>query len=63
MALNYVASLDDLLGELPPSPPASAGEVSSLLNTLSQEVAFGVKSAEQAGPELVSGALDILSRA
>lgn len=62
IALNYVANLGDLLGALPPSPPAAAGEVSTILNTLSQEVAFGMKSPEQAGPELVNGAVDVLGR-
>lgn len=62
VALSFVANLDSLIGELPPSPPAAAGEVSSILNTLSQEVAFGLKSPEQAGPELVNGAIDVLNR-
>jgi multiple sugar transport system substrate-binding protein len=64
IALNFVANLGDLLGPLPPSPPASAGEIdASLIRNLGQEVGFGAKSAEDAGRELVSGANDILSRA
>lgn len=64
IALNFVANLGDLLGPLPPSPPAAAGEISeSLLRTLGQEVGFGAKSPEQAGADLVAGANDILSRA
>lgn len=64
IALNFVANLGDLLGELPPPPPASAGEIdASLIRTLGQEVGFGAKTPEQAGPELISGANDILSRA
>jgi multiple sugar transport system substrate-binding protein len=63
-ALNFVSNLGPLLGKLPPSPPASAGEIdSSLFRTLGQEVAFGSKSPEEAGPELVKGATDILNRA
>lgn len=64
IALNFVSNLGPLLGKLPPSPPAAAGEIdSSLFRTLSQEVAFGAKTPEAAGPELVKGATDILNRA
>lgn len=64
IALNFVANLGDLLGPLPPPPPAKAGEVdSSLIRTLGQEVGFGAKTPEQAGKELVTGATDILARA
>ena len=64
IALNFVSNLGPLLGKLPPSPPAAAGEIdSSLFRTLSQEVAFGAKTPEVAGPELVKGATDILNRA
>ncbi|KFC68810.1 putative sugar-binding protein [Devosia sp. LC5] len=63
LALNFVANLGDLLGPLPPPPPASAGEIdASLIRTLGQEVGFGAKTPEQAGPELISGANAILSR-
>ena len=64
IALNFVANLGDLLGPLPPSPPAAAGEISeSLFRTLGQEVGFGAKTPEEAGPEFVKGANEILSRA
>jgi multiple sugar transport system substrate-binding protein len=64
IALNFVANLGDLLGPLPPSPPAAAGEIdASLIRTLGQEVGFGAKTPEQAGADLVNGANDILSRA
>tara|TARA_R110002124_G_scaffold109676_22_gene263012 strand:+ start:1566 stop:2855 length:1290 start_codon:yes stop_codon:yes gene_type:complete len=63
VALNFVANLGDLLGALPPPPPASAGEIdASLIRTLGQEVGFGAKSPEDAGRDLVNGANDILSR-
>ena len=64
IALNFVSNLGDLLGPLPPPPPAKAGEVdSSLIRTLGQEVGFGAKTPEQAGKDLVTGATEILSRA
>jgi multiple sugar transport system substrate-binding protein len=64
IALNFVSNLGDLLGPLPPPPPAKAGEVdSSLIRTLGQEVGFGAKTPEQAGKDLVTGATEILARA
>lgn len=64
VALNFVSNLGDLLGALPPPPPASAGEIdASLIRTLGQEVGFGAKTPEEAGAELIAGANDILSRA
>ena len=64
IALNFVANLGDLLGDLPPPPPAAAGEIDiSLLRTLSQEVGFGARSAEDAGPYFVTEATAILGRA
>lgn len=64
IALNFVSSLGDLLGPLPASPPAAAGEIdTSLLRVLSQEVAFGARSAEDAGQFFVSEATAILERA
>ncbi len=64
IALNFVANLGPLLGALPPSPPAKAGEIdASLFRVISQEVGFGARSADDAGKALFSGANDILSRA
>ncbi|MHA6689423.1 ABC transporter substrate-binding protein [Devosia sp. A449] len=64
IALNFVANLGDLLGALPPPPPAAAGEIDiSLLRTLSQEVAFGARTAEDAGAYFVTEATAILERA
>ncbi|ODT69444.1 MAG: ABC transporter ATP-binding protein [Pelagibacterium sp. SCN 63-23] len=63
IALNFVANLGDLLGPLPPPPPAAAGEIDiSLLRTLSQEVAFGARSPEDAGQYFVTEAAAILER-
>ncbi len=64
IALNFVANLGDLLGPLPPSPPAAAGEIDiSLLRVLSQEVGFGARTPEDAGPYFVQEAAAILARA
>ena len=64
ISLNFVANLGDLVGPLPPSPPAAAGEIdTSLLRVLSQEVAFGGRSAEDAGQYFVDEATAILNRA
>ena len=63
LSLNFVSNLGDLLGPLPPSPPAAAGEVSNQLTTKSQEVAFGQSSAEDAGAAFAKEAQDILDRA
>jgi multiple sugar transport system substrate-binding protein len=64
IALNFVANLGDLLGPLPPSPPNAAGEIdTSLLRVLAQEVAFGARSAEDAGRYFVEEARAILARA
>ncbi|MGV3575826.1 MAG: ABC transporter substrate-binding protein [Devosia sp.] len=62
LALDYVASLGDLVGALPPSPPPAAGEVSKALGTISQEVAFGVRSSEDAAQAFVTDATSILER-
>jgi multiple sugar transport system substrate-binding protein len=64
VALNFVASLGDLLGPLPAPPPNAAGEIDvSLLRVLSQEVAFGGRSADDAGKFFVEEANAILERA
>jgi multiple sugar transport system substrate-binding protein len=63
IALNFVSNLGDLLGKLPPSPPANAGEVGVALKTKSQEVAFGQQSPADAGPAFYAQAVEILSRA
>ncbi len=64
IALNFVSNLGDLLGPLPPPPPASAGEIdASLLRVIGQEVGFGARTPEDAGPYFVSEATAILERA
>lgn len=62
--MDFFADLGDLLGDIPPPPPAAAGEIDlSLLRTISQEIAFGAKTPEAGGAEMVTGANDILARA
>jgi len=63
IALDYVSNLGDLLGPLPPSPPAAAGEVSVAFKTKSQEVAFGQQSPQDAGAAFFQQATEILARA
>jgi multiple sugar transport system substrate-binding protein len=64
ISLNFVSSLGDLLGPLPASPPNAAGEIDqSLLDVLADEVAFGQRSAEDAGKFFVEEATAILERA
>lgn len=62
LALDYVASLGDLVGPLPPSPPPAAGEVSKALGNISQEIAFGMRSPEDAAPAFIADATSILKR-
>ncbi len=62
VALKFVSNLGDLLGPIPPSPPPNAGEIDTQLITASQQVAFGQQSAEDAGPDFVKTANDILAR-
>jgi multiple sugar transport system substrate-binding protein len=64
VALNFVANLGDLLGPLPASPPAAAGEIDqSLLDVVADEVAFGSRTPEDAGKFFVEEATAILARA
>lgn len=63
-AVDFVTNLGDLLGPLPPPPPSSSGEIElSLLPSISQEVAFGARTPEDAGQYFVSEASAILARA
>lgn len=64
IALNFVSNLGDLLGPLPPPPPAAAGEIDlSLLRVIGQEVGFGARTPEDAGPYFVAEATAVLERA
>ncbi|AJY46531.1 ABC transporter substrate-binding protein [Martelella endophytica] len=62
-SLEYVSSLGDILGPIPPSPPTAAGEINqSVLANISQQVAFGMQKPDDAGPDLVQQANELLSR-
>lgn len=61
-ALDFVTSLGALVGPLPPSPPPAAGEVSKALGNISQEIAFGMRSPEDAAQAFVVDAAAILAR-
>ena len=63
LSLNFVSNLGDLLGALPPSPPNAAGEVATQLVTVSQAIAFGQTTPEEAAASFVKEASDILARA
>jgi multiple sugar transport system substrate-binding protein len=61
--LDYISSLGDLAGDLPPANPPGGGEVTDALLKTSQEVAFGAKTPAQGAADYISTAKDILARA
>lgn len=61
-ALDFVQSLGDLVGPLPPSPPPAAGELSKAFGDISQEIAFGMRSPEDAAQSFIADAAAILAR-
>ena len=63
MVVKYVADLGEIAGDVPPTPPASAGEVEVALKTKSQEVAFGAQSPADAGPAFYDQVIQSLGRA
>jgi multiple sugar transport system substrate-binding protein len=63
IALKFVSNLGDLLGPIPPPPPTNAGEIDiDLMLKTSQQIAFGQQSPEDAGPDFVKQATEILAR-
>tara|TARA_R110002020_G_scaffold344155_1_gene558456 strand:+ start:1095 stop:2390 length:1296 start_codon:yes stop_codon:yes gene_type:complete len=62
-SVEFVASLGELVGALPPPLPPGAGEVTRLVFEISQQVAFESMSPTDGGAALVQGARDLLSRA
>lgn len=61
-SVEYIASIPDYLGTLPPQSPPGAGEVTDLLLEISQQVAFEAMSPEDGASALLSGAEGILAR-
>jgi multiple sugar transport system substrate-binding protein len=62
-ALAYLDSIDSVLTDLPPPPPQGAGEGTTVLATISEEVAFEMKSVEQAAADLLAGMAQAIGRA
>ncbi|MGB3338801.1 MAG: ABC transporter substrate-binding protein [Devosia sp.] len=62
-ALSYLDSIAALIGPLPPAPPQGAGEATTVLGTVSEEVAFEAKSVEQGAADLHAGMAEALARA
>lgn len=61
LQVDYIGNLGDLVGELPPPPPAGAGEINFLLKRVNEEVGFGTPP--EAGAEaFVAEAKSILAR-
>ncbi len=62
MVVKYIADLGEIAGDVPPTPPASAGEIEVALKTKSQEVAFGAQSPADAGPAFYDQVIETLGR-
>lgn len=62
MVVKYIADLGEIAGDVPPTPPAAAGEVEVALKTKSQEVAFGAQSPADAGPAFYDQVIQTLGR-
>lgn len=59
--IDYIETLGDLAGPLPPPPPAGAGEIQFALKRINEEIGFGTPP--EAGAEtLISEATSILER-
>lgn len=61
LMIDYIASLGELAGPLPPPNPPGGGEVTNALMKASQEVAFGAKSPADGAASYMTEAKDILS--
>ncbi|SFV38050.1 multiple sugar transport system substrate-binding protein [Devosia crocina] len=62
MVVQYIADLGEIAGDVPPTPPASAGEIEVALKTKSQEVSFGAQSPADAGPAFYNEVIQTLGR-
>ncbi len=61
-ALAYLDSISSLIGTLPPAPPQGAGEATTVLGSVAEEVAFEMKSVEQGAADLVAGMTEAIGR-
>lgn len=61
--IEYIDSLAELVGPLPPPPPKGAGEIQFVLKRINEEIGFGSTSAKDGGATLVTEAEQILARA
>ena len=61
-ALAYLDEIAALIGPLPPAPPQGAGEATTVLGTVSEEVAFEAKTPEQGAADLHAGMAEALTR-
>ena len=61
-ALTYLDSITAVIGALPPAPPQGAGEGTTVLMSVAEEVAFEAKSSEQGAADLVAGMAQAVAR-
>lgn len=61
-SVDYVASINQYVGALPPLAPPGAGEITATLQRISQEVGFEAASPEDGASSLLSEAEAILAR-
>ena len=62
MQVDYITSIRDKVGDLPPPPPKGVVEIDELMKRVAEEVAFGKLSPSEAGKALHDEAQDILAR-
>jgi multiple sugar transport system substrate-binding protein len=60
---EYISTLGDLAGNLPPAQPPGSGEIIDAFEKASQAVSFGAKSPADAAAGCISSVEDIFSRA
>jgi multiple sugar transport system substrate-binding protein len=62
MMLDYIAFIEERIGDLPPAPPNGAGEIAFRLQEVNAAVGFGKMTPKDAGKKFVDDANDILAR-
>lgn len=60
--VQFIADITSDAGNLPPAPPAGAGEFAFVLKRIAEEVAFEKITPEQAGDRLVKDAENVIKR-